>query len=102
MGGGIANVSGGYGGGETGYDLHANGIRVYATDAEGESTVNYGDGTIQEVSLKGDRPGWVGIRLEHLSTNQSLGSINNMLLSRVQCQAPLADTTEPPPGASPP
>ena len=82
----VQGVSGGYGGGA--YNLAANGLRFFATDDPAERTVNYGDSTLAEISFKGTVPTWTGVLLEHLSSNTSLGSINNLFVSRVQCQAP--------------
>lgn len=84
----VRDVSAGYGGGSTAFNLYASGIRYYATDDVAERTVNYGDSLIEECSFKGSVADWQGIVCEHLSTNTSLGVINNVKLLRIQLQAP--------------
>lgn len=87
----VTDVSGGYGGGT--WELLANGIRWAAQDTTGDlfgnqRTVNYGDGTISQVEFKGKGAGWIGIELDHESTDASLGVINNITITRAQLQAP--------------
>lgn len=88
----ITHTSAGYGGGID--DLAANGIRWYGT--EDFATINFGDGLIQEVALKGAVPNWIGIRFEHLGTSRGL--INNVLFNRVQINCPQSGLT-PHPGS---
>ncbi len=82
---GLRDLSAGYGGGtET---LLANGIRWLGATAG----VNYGDSTIEEVSLKLAAAGLYGLKIEHAGSPQSL--VNNLILSRIQVNAPQADGT---------
>lgn len=88
----LGQISAGYGGGI--HNLVANGIRIYAEDTptNGERTVNFGDGLIEDVSLKGAAVSWMGIVIEHLSTDTSLGVMNNIKCVRVQAQAPVSSS----------
>lgn len=75
----LREVQAGYGGGAA-HRLLANGIRLgSATPA-----VNYGDSLLQEVSIKLGGQGTVAVLLKGNGT----GLINNVLLSRVQVNAP--------------
>lgn len=78
----IREISAGPGGGE--HDLLANGIRLYANEAG--AGVNYGDGLIEEVSIKLKGAGTTGILIEHLGSPVAgkLYVMNNLLLNRVQ------------------
>ncbi len=78
----IREISAGPGGGD--HDLLANGIRLYANEAG--AGVNYGDGLIEEVSIKLKGAGTTGIRIEHLGSPVAgkLYVMNNLLLNRVQ------------------
>ena len=75
----IREVQAGYGGG-TAHRLLANGIRL----ASATPAVNYGDSLIQETSVKLGAAGTVAVLLKGNGT----GLINNVLLSRVQVNAP--------------
>ncbi len=78
----IREISAGPGGGD--HDLLANGIRLYANEAG--AGVNYGDGLIEEVSIKLKGAGTTGILVEHLGPPVAgkLYVMNNILLNRVQ------------------
>jgi hypothetical protein len=78
----VENVSGGYGGG--GYRLFAGGIRFRAA----KPGVNYGDSLLSEISLKLGSANTVGILLDG-STAGATNWINNMILQRVQVNAPV-------------
>ncbi len=79
----LREIQAGYGGG-TVHRLLANGIRL------GSSTpsVNYGDGLLQEISIKLGAANTVAVLLQGNGT----GLINNVLLSRVQVNAPQGGT----------
>ena len=79
----LREIQAGYGGG-TVHRLLANGIRL------GSSTpsVNYGDGLLQEISIKLGAANTVAVLLKGNGT----GLINNVLLSRVQVNAPQGGT----------
>lgn len=74
-------VQGGYGA-STGQSLTANGVRFRSSAAN----VNYGDSLLAEISLKLGAPGTCGVLLE----GNSPGLINNVLMERVQVNAPAA------------
>lgn len=78
----IREISAGPGGGN--HDLLASGIRLYANQ-EGAG-VNYGDGLIEEVSIKLKGAGTTGILIEHQGAPVAgkLYVMNNLLLNRVQ------------------
>lgn len=78
----VEKVSGGYGG--AGFRLFAGGVRYRAV----KPNVNYGDSLISEVSLKIGSANTVGILLDG-STASSTNWINNMILQRVQVNAPV-------------
>jgi hypothetical protein len=75
----LREIQAGYGGGAS-HRLLANGIRL------GSSTeaVNYGDGLLQEISIKLGAPSTAAVLLKGAGT----GLVNNVLLSRVQVNAP--------------
>ena len=75
----LREIQAGYGGG-TIHRLLANGIRLGSTTP----SVNYGDSLLQEVSIKLGAAGTVAVLLKGNGT----GLINNVLLSRVQVNAP--------------
>ncbi|MGD9510528.1 MAG: glycosyl hydrolase family 28-related protein [Geminicoccaceae bacterium] len=75
----LREIQAGYGGGAV-HRLSANGIRLASTNP----TVNYGDGLLQEISVKLGAANTVAVLLKGAGT----GLINNMLLSRVQVNAP--------------
>ena len=77
----VEKVSGGYGG--AGFRLLASGIRFRAA----KPGVNYGDSLVSEVSLKLGASGAQGILLDG-STASASNWINNMILQRVQVNAP--------------
>ena len=77
----LREIQAGYGGGAV-HRLAANGIRLGSTNP----TVNYGDGLLQEISIKLGAANTVAVLLKGAGT----GLINNMLLSRVQVNAPQA------------
>ncbi|MDX6750268.1 glycosyl hydrolase family 28-related protein [Geminicoccaceae bacterium 1502E] len=81
----LRDISAGYGGGED--TLLAGGIRWLGQTAG----VNYGDSSIEEVSIKLGAAGTTGIRLEHQGSLTSL--INNMVVRRVQVNAPASGLT---------
>lgn len=74
-------IQGGYGA-ATGYALSANGIRFRSTNPG----VNYGDSMLAEVSLKLGARDTCGVLLE----GNHPGLINNVLMERVQVNAPAA------------
>ena len=76
----LREISAGPGGGE--HDLFASGIRLYAD----EPGVNYGDGLIEEVSIKLKGAGTTGLLVEHLGVPVAgkLYVMNNLLINRVQ------------------
>jgi hypothetical protein len=78
----VEKVSGGYGGGN--YRLFAGGIRFKAA----KPGVNYGDSLVSEVSLKIGSAGTIGILLDG-STASAVNWINNMILQRIQVNAPV-------------
>jgi hypothetical protein len=78
----IEKVSGGYGGSM--FRLFAGGIRFKAA----KPNVNYGDSLISEVSLKLGSTSTIGILLDG-STASATNWINNMILQRVQVNAPV-------------
>ena len=79
----LREIQAGYGGG-TSHRLLANGIRL------GSSTpsINYGDGLLQEISIKLGAANTVAVLLKGNGT----GLINNVLLSRIQVNAPQGGT----------
>jgi len=77
----VEKVSGGYGGG--GFRLLASGFRFRAA----KPNVNYGDSLVSEVSLKLGSSGTQGILLDG-STASATNWINNMILQRIQVNAP--------------
>lgn len=81
----LRDISAGYGGGPD--TLRASGIRWLGQTAG----VNYGDSSIEEVSIKLGAAGTTGISLEHAGSATSL--INNMVLRRVQVNAPESGLT---------
>ncbi len=78
----VEKVSGGYGG--AGFRLFASGVRYRAA----KPNVNYGDSLISEVSFKIGSANTVGILLDG-STASAANWINNMILQRVQVNAPV-------------
>jgi hypothetical protein len=76
---GLAGIQAGYGGGVN-HTLGANGIRFRSST----TGVNYGDSTVSEVSLKLGAVNTCGILLE----GNHPGLINNVLLQRIQVNAP--------------
>ena len=82
---GLRDLSAGYGGGAE--ILLASGIRWVGVTAG----VNYGDSTIEEVSIKLAAANLYGVKVEHTGSAQSL--VNNLILSRVQVNAPQANGT---------
>jgi hypothetical protein len=78
----LREISAGPGGGE--HDLFASGIRLYANEAG--AAVNYGDGLIEEISIKLKGAGTTGILVEHTGSAVAgkLYVMNNLLLNRVQ------------------
>ncbi len=60
----LREISAGPGGGQD--DLLANGIRLYATDAN--RNVNFGDSLLEEISIKLKGAGTTGILIEHQGT----------------------------------
>jgi hypothetical protein len=97
----LGRISGGYGGNNAINTLFANGIRLTALDvdatedlanyleppASGQNQrgVNYGDGLVEEISLKGRCRDWVGLEISHQST--STGVQNMLQAQRLQLQA---------------
>lgn len=77
----VEKVSGGYGGG--GFRLLASGFRFRAV----KPNVNYGDSLVSEVSLKLGSSGTQGILLDG-GTASPVNWINNMILQRIQVNAP--------------
>lgn len=75
----LREIQAGYGGG-TAHRLLANGVRWRSSTP----AVNYGDSLVEEVSIKLGAAGTVAVLLEGNGT----GLINNLLLSRVQVNAP--------------
>jgi hypothetical protein len=97
----LGRISGGYGGNNAVNTLFANGIRLTALDVDAtddlanyletpaagqnQRGVNYGDGLLEEISLKGRCREWVGLEISHQST--STGVQNMLQVQRVQVQA---------------
>lgn len=78
----VEKVSGGYGGGA--FSLFASGVRFRAA----KPGVNYGDSLVSEVSLKLGSSGTRGILLDG-SMASATNWINNMILQRIQVNAPV-------------
>ncbi len=97
----IGRISAGYGGNNAVNTLFANGIRLTALDIDGTADlanylsppaaghnqrgVNYGDGLVEEVSMKGRAKAWRGLQISHSST--STGVQNMIQVHRCQFQA---------------
>lgn len=83
----ISNIGAGYGGG-TGHAMNTNGIRWRAQTPG----VNYGDSLIDEVSLKLGAANTVAILLQGFggSADNDPKVMNNMVLQRIQVNAPQA------------
>jgi hypothetical protein len=97
----LGRISAGYGGNNAINTLFANGIRLTALDvdatedlanyleppASGQNQrgVNYGDGLLEEISLKGRCRDWIGLEISHQST--STGVQNMIQAQRIQVQA---------------
>ncbi|MEK0083437.1 glycosyl hydrolase family 28-related protein [Benzoatithermus flavus] len=79
----LREIQAGYGGGAS-HTLAANGIRFRST----QTGVNYGDSSVSEVSLKLGAAGTCGVLLE----GNHPGLINNVLLARIQVNAPQGGT----------
>jgi len=78
----LAGINAGYGGG-TRHAMNANGLRWRAQT----TGVNYGDSLVQEVSVKLAAAGTVGILIDgHLVDASKV--VNNMVLQRIQVNAP--------------
>ncbi len=79
----ISGINAGYGGGQQ--ILSANGLRWRAASAG----VNYGDSLVQECSIKLGAANTVGVLLDGAQASAT-SVINNMILQRVQINAPQA------------
>ncbi|MCB2054529.1 MAG: hypothetical protein KDE35_09840 [Geminicoccaceae bacterium] len=80
----LSGINAGYGGG-TRHRMNANGIRWRAQTAG----VNYGDSLVQEVSIKLASADTIGVLLDGHTATGSTNLCNNMVLQRLQVNAPL-------------